>query len=375
MTMTEDSSRARRNAALPTMRWAGTSYVAGIFILMLIYGLYVAREFVTPVILAFLLATTLSPIVRQMTRFSVPPVLSATLLIVAAVGVFGAVGYATSGQVSQLIDDAPEIGAKLQDRVRVVRRAIDQAVQATSQIDSVAENMADAHTQRVVIAQPGILSRAAGNLLSAGTTLAITFVLSLFLLASGTLFYQKIIQAFTRLSDKKRALKVVYDVEFEISRYLFTITVINISVGVVVGCGLWLIGVPNPLVWGVSAAILNFLPYVGALISIVLVGIIAITSFDNLSYGLVAPAFVLVCHIIEGQFLTPLLLGRRLELNAVAVFISISFWSWLWGFVGALMAVPLLVVIKVICDNFDGLKPFANFLSAQQSPLRNEPEQ
>jgi predicted PurR-regulated permease PerM len=292
-----------------------------------------------------------------------------------SVGVFGAIGYATSGPISQLAAEAPAMGAKLRERVATVRQALDKAAQATSQIDSVAENMSDANTQKVVIAQPGILSRAAGNLLSVITTLAITFVLSLFLLASGTMFYQKIIQSFALLSDKKRALRVVYNIEHEISRYLFTITVINILVGCVVGGGLWLIGIPNAMVWGVLASILNFLPYVGALISILLVGIISVVTFDNLGYGLLAPVFVFVCHILEGQFLTPLFLGRRLELNAVAVFISISFWSWLWGFVGALMAVPLLVVIKVICDNFDQLKPFGNFLAASQTPLRGEVEE
>mgnify|MGYP000258745610 CR=1 FL=1 len=354
------------------LRIAGKPYIVGIFILLLIYALYLGRDFLTPVILAFLLATTLSPIVRQLSRWSIPPAVSATLLIFLSVGVFGAIGYATSGPVSTLMADAPAIGRKLREKAYAVRQTFDKAVQATAQLDSVAENISDAHTQKVVIAQPGILSRAAGNLLSIGTTLAITFVLSLFILASGTLFYEKIIQSFTRLSDKKRALKVVHNVEYEISRYLFTITIINIMVGVVVGSGLWLIGIPTAFVWGVAATVLNFLPYVGALISIVLVGIISITTFDNLGYGLIAPAFILLVHIAEGQFLTPLLLGRRLELNAVAVFISISFWSWLWGFVGALMAVPLLVVIKVICDNFESLQPFGNFLSAQQPISRDD---
>lgn len=350
----------------------GRRYLAGIFLLLLTYGLYIGRDFITPVLLAFILATTLSPIVRYFTRWSVPPFASATALIVVSALVIGGVGYAVSGPVANLIADAPRIGQELRARIHPVRQTIDKAVEATSQIDEVAENMADQHTQKVVIAQPGILSRAAGNLLSIGTTLAITFILSLFLLASGTMFYQKIIQSFPRLSDKKKALRVVYDVESEISRYLFTITVINIGLGVVIGSGLWAIGVPNALVWGVASTVFNFLPYVGALMAIVLVGVMSIVTFDNLAYGLIAPAFMLVCNIVEGQFVTPLLLGRRLELNAVAVFISISFWSWLWGFIGALMAVPLLVVIKVICDNIEATKPFANFLSANQPGPRSE---
>jgi len=113
---------------------------------------------------------------------------------------------------------------------------------------------------------------------------------------------------------------------------------------------------------------MNYLPYVGALATIVIVGVISISTFPSIVVGLAAPLFVLCCNIVEGQFVTPLLIGRRLELNPVAVFLSISFWSWIWGFVGALLAVPLLVVIKVICDHFESMNAIGNFLSAQQSP-------
>ncbi|TIT67823.1 MAG: AI-2E family transporter, partial [Mesorhizobium sp.] len=100
--------------------------------------------------------------------------------------------------------------------------------------------------------------------------------------------------------------------------------------------------------------------------------VIALISFDSISYALLAPAFVLLCDLVEGQFVTPMVVGRRLEINAVAVFIAIAFWSWLWGFVGALMAVPLLVVIKVFCDHFEGLSHVGNFLAAQHSVVVEE---
>ncbi|TIX50894.1 MAG: AI-2E family transporter, partial [Mesorhizobium sp.] len=177
--------------------------------------------------------------------------------------------------------------------------------------------------------QSGMLSSAAGNILSAGTGITIVFVLSLFLLASGTMFYEKIIQSFASLSEKKRALRVVYDVEREISHYLLTVTIINAGLGTVIGLGLWGLGMPNPMVWGAAAALLNFLPYVGALMTILLVTVIALISFDSISYALLAPAFVLLCDLVEGQFVTPMVVGRRLEINAVAVFIAIAFWSWL----------------------------------------------
>lgn len=343
-------------------------YVGCILFLMVIYGLFLGREFLTPIVLAFLLALTLTPVVRFLSKHSVPAALSATLLIVVTAAMIGMLSYITSGPISTLVAEAPEIGQKLQAKVQTLQVTVEKAVKATAQIDSATEAVSDAHVQKVVVAQPGILSRAAGNAVSIGTTLAITFVLSLFLLASGSMFYEKIIQSVPRLSDKKRALRVVYSVEREISRYLFTITVINAGLGIGIGAGLWAIGIPNAMVWGIAAALLNFLPYVGALITVVLVAVISLATFDSIAFGLLAPAFVLTCNIIEGQFVTPLMLGRRLELNTVAVFISISFWSWIWGFIGALLAVPILVVIKVICDHFEPLQPFGNFLSAQQAP-------
>lgn len=341
------------------------TYIVGIFVILAIYCLYIGREFFAPILLAFILATTLAPLMRVLKRWSVPPAIGATLLIVTSACVFLVIGYVVSGPISDMIADAPRIGHALQMKLMALRSTLDGALEATSQIDKVTENLNSAETQKVVVAQPGILSRAAGNLLSAGTTIAITFVLSLFLLASGTLFYQKIVQSFSRLSDKKKVLRIVYSIEGEISRYLLTITVINMIVGLVVGTGLWLLGFSNPLVWGVMAFLLNFLPYIGALISIVLVGIMSVVSFDSLAYSLLAPGLILSVHILEGQFLTPLLIGRRMELNAVAVFISISFWSWLWGFVGALMAVPILVMLKVISDHVESWHPLGNFLSGE----------
>lgn len=349
-------------------------FIVAICLMMAVYGLYVGRDFLMPVFLAFIVAMTLTPIVRYLGKRHVPAAVAATILIVLSIFCFGTLGYVASGPVSHMIASAPEVGVKLRERVEAVRRMFDKTIQATAQIDKVSENASDEATQKVAVAQPGILSRAAGNLLSVATTLAVTSVLSLFLLASGTLFHQKIIQLFPRLSDKKKALAIIQNIQTEISRYLFTITAINMALGLIVGTGLWAIGIGNPLVWGIASTLLNFLPYVGALIAITLVGIISVVTFDNGFYTLLAPVFVLVVHVIEGQFLTPMLLGRRLELNAVFVFLSIAFWSWLWGFIGAVMAVPMLVILKVACDNLEGLQPMANFLAADRPLPPSQPK-
>ncbi|MDF3152363.1 AI-2E family transporter [Mesorhizobium sp. XAP10] len=364
----EPDSRAAARADTRLMR----SLLIGIFLFMAIYALYFARAFFMPVLLAFLLALTLTPIVRLLRKHGIPEVISATLLVLLSLCVFATAGYLLSGPIIDLINNTSSIGQKLTERLAQLRQPLEKIMQISHQIEQLTETSQESGIQKVAVAQSGILSAAASNILSAGTGLTIIFVLSLFLLASGTMFYEKIIQSFASLSEKKRALRVVYDVEREISHYLLTVTIINAGLGTVIALGLWALGVPNPLVWGVAAALLNFLPYVGALITIVLVTVMALISFDTIFYALLAPAFVILCDIVEGQFVTPMVVGRRLEINAVAIFIAIAFWSWLWGFVGALMAVPLLVVIKVFCDHFDGLSHVGNFLAAQHAVVVEE---
>jgi predicted PurR-regulated permease PerM len=151
-----------------------------------------------------------------------------------------------------------------------------------------------------------------------------------------------------------------------------TIALINCGLGLVIGLGLWAIGMPDPLVWGVAAALLNFLPYIGALTGIVTVGVISLVTFQSFGYALMAPLFYFAAQVLEGQFITPMIVGRRQELNSVSIFIALAFWTWLWGPIGSLIAVPLLVVVKVFCDHFDGLQHLGNFLSAQQAAEEDE---
>lgn len=349
--------------------------VLGIFIILMFSSLYFAKDFFMPVVLAFLFAMTLTPIVRFLRKRGIPSPLSATLLVFITASAIAISGYLLSGPVSDLIAEAPSIGAQIQDRLSELRGPIDRLLRVTRDIDEATDTVASSTTQRVVVEQPGIVSRAAGNVLSGGTTVAITLMLTVFLLASGTLFYEKIIQSFSSLSDKKRALRIVYDVEREISRYLLTVAIINICLGIAIGLGLWVIGMPMPFLWGAVAALLNFLPYIGAAMTLIGVAAMSIVSFDTLTMAAIPPLFVLMCNIIEGQIVTPVTVGRRLELNAVAVFVAVAFWSWLWGFTGALIAVPILVVVKVFCDHFDDLRPIGNFLAAHQAVEPPEPSE
>jgi predicted PurR-regulated permease PerM len=184
------------------------------------------------------------------------------------------------------------------------------------------------------------------------------------------------VQALPVRVDRKSALGITHAVQTELSRYLFTITVINAALGVAVGLAMWAVGMSNPILWGVIAAVFNFVPFLGALVGVSLSAIVALVTFDSLSGAMLAPGFYLLMTAIEGQFITPSIVGRRLEINSVAVLLSLAFWAWMWGIVGALMAVPILVAVRVLCNHVESLSSFGMFLAsrgAQRESGRSEP--
>lgn len=339
--------------------------VIGLFLIALVGLLYFARDFLLPVVLAFLFALTLSPIVRFLQKRGIAPVITALVLVILLLGAFSSAAFLLSGPVSEWIDAAPEISRKVQQKLAALRTPVEAVVEASEQVETLAEGTSSETVQKVVVQQPGLLSKAADTLFGGLSMAAVTFVLLLFLLASGTLFYEKMIGVLPTFRDKKRALTIAYDVEREVSHYLLTITAINAALGLFLALTMTLIGMPNPVLWGVAAALLNFIPYIGAFAGITMVGLVALISFESISYAVIPPLVYMTVAVIEGQFLTPVLLGRRLELNSVAIFIFVALWTWLWGIVGAIIAVPLLVSIKVFCDHFEGLAAFGEFLAAR----------
>ena len=350
-----------------------------ILALMTVVGLliacYFARDVLLPLILGLLVALTLSPVVRVVSRHGIPAPITAIALIVMLGAGIGVGGYAMSGPVGTWVEDAPEMGRELQNKLRGIFASVEKMQEASQQVEEIAEGGEEQPVQRVSVEQPGLISSALSSAATAGTTIVVAMIMALFLLASGEMFYVKLVESFPRMSEKKRALKIVYGVERAISRYLLTITIINACLGIVVGSLMWAIGLPNPAIWGAVAFVFNFLPFLGAVVGGVLVAAYAILSFDTIGHALLAPALFLTATSIEGQLITPAILGRRLEMNTVSVFVTVVFWGWLWGIAGALMAVPFLVIVKVICDNIEGLKTFGNFLGSSTMAVPVEEEE
>jgi predicted PurR-regulated permease PerM len=184
------------------------------------------------------------------------------------------------------------------------------------------------------------------------------------LLASGDLFLQKLVHVMPTLSDKKRAVEISHEIQQNISNYLFSVSFINIVLGVLVGGVLYIMGVPNAAMWGLFVAVLNFVPYFGPVAGIILLATVGLLSFDSLWQGLFPPAWYLLLHLFEANLITPVILGRRFTLNAVVVFVSLIFWTWLWGIPGALLSVPILVSIKVVCDHVPAMSSVSELLTS-----------
>ncbi|MGR3760062.1 AI-2E family transporter [Roseobacteraceae bacterium NS-SX3] len=372
----DESGRAeRRTVHGPRAR----TYLGLIALFCACVAFYFAKEVVLPFVLGTLIALTLNPPTRALARRGVPPFVSAIALIAVLAAAAAAGGYLLSGPVAGWIEEAPQLQQELKHKLRGLSASLQTVKEASDQVEEIAEAPVEPGVVKVAIDQPGIVATAVRDVVSFATTAFVALVFALFLLASGDMFYVKLVESFPRLSDKKRALKIAYGVEESISRYLLSITLINAGLGCVIGAGLWLLGMPQPAVWGGMAFLFNFLPFIGALAGVLLSAAAAVISFDSIGYAMLVPAFYLLATSLEGHFITPVLIGRRLELNAVCVFATVVFWAWMWGVAGALMAVPFLVCLKVVCDHVPGLTVLGNLLGSspmrgRYDPLRSEQE-
>jgi predicted PurR-regulated permease PerM len=327
-------------------------------------GLYLARAFLMPVVLALLLRLVLAPIVRALkARAHVPEPLGAALLLAAllGVGMYGA--YRLAGPAAAWLDSAPESLRRIETKLRTIRKPVEQVSKAADRVESMATgtdpDQVPAVTIKPTSLRDRLFSRTSGMLTAAGMTIVLLF----FLLASGDLFLRKVVRVLPTLDDKILAIEVARSIEYNISRYLLSVTLVNVAMGCLVAVAMWLIGMPNPPLWGVMVAALSYVPYVGPLTSATVLLLVGVLTYDDLGRALVAPGIYMVLDALSSNFVIPIVLGRQLELNTVVIFLAVSFWTWLWGIPGTLLAVPLLAVVKILCDAFEPLKPMAEMLS------------
>ncbi|MFN3936676.1 MAG: AI-2E family transporter [Gemmobacter sp.] len=370
-----------RHAPRPA-NWA----VIGIFVLLALGAISLARDFLLPVVTALMLFLAFMPLQRRLARFGIPSALTALVIVLGLVAALGLIVAALRGPVVQIVDNLPTISQQLGAKVREVSSAlrdvgalIDRPQDEPDIPSPLAAAMPESEDKRdeatedepafsmgnirindllaVVLAAPAMLAQ-----------VLFASVLLYVLLASADLFYLRIVQSFDTLGQKRRAYRALRGIETNLGGYLGTITAINAALGATIGLAMWALGMPVPVMFAVLAFVLNFVPFLGAALGTLTAALVATVWFDEIYSGLLVGAVYLALTALEGNLITPMLVSKRMRLNTAVVFASIGFWAWLWSAPGMLIAVPLMVTIRVIAEHVPALSKLANFMSGETAP-------
>jgi predicted PurR-regulated permease PerM len=314
-------------------------------------------------VLAILLTLLLRPVFRRLRRLRVPDFVAGLVIIslVAALFVGGLLTVAQQGQ--SWLAEAPETVQKVGRMMPRRAGPIDDLEKTSDAVRKITQSdNADAPVPVEVRSTETTFSLlgASGHFLASAL---VVFVLAFFLLSFSDTLLKQAVESCATFSHKRNIVALLQNVEQGISRYLMTISIINVGLGIVTAAVAWALGIPNPVMWGVVAAILNYVPHVGAMLCMVLLFLAGAVAHENLWSGVAAAAAFCLLTTAESYFITPFTLSKSLQLSPLAVIVSILFFGWLWGVAGGLMAAPLLAVIKIVADQFEGLRPLAILLS------------
>lgn len=342
-----------------------------------LFALQWASAVFIPVMAGVLFSYALSPVVNWMQRYRVPRALSAAVLILGIIAGVATTAYSLSDEANRLVQLLPEAARKLHQTVRVSvgqsANTLTTMQKAASQIEKVADETAQAPqvnrgVQRVQVVKPKFdikdyVWTGTMGVLATLSQLGMVAMITFFMLASGDQFRRKLVKlAGPTLSKRKVTVLALNQINDQIQRYLL----VQLFTSVVVGLATWLaflaIGLENAAVWGVAAGVLDLVPYIGSVAIAVGSAMVGFLQFGSLEMGLLVSGLSLVIHALEAFLLTPWLTSRANKMNPLAVFVGVLAWGWLWGIWGLLLGVPILVVIKVVCDSIDDFKPVGELL-------------
>jgi predicted PurR-regulated permease PerM len=337
--------------------WASLGRVAtvGIFLFLFAAFLYFGRAILLPVFCAGVVALTLAPLVKLGNRHGISPWITAILIVVFSVGALSLAVTAMAGPVSEWVGRAPEIWTSIKEKFAVLEQPLAAMRQLqTSLFGAAGGGAPDITAPNVVLPMVAFVTPAAGELLLFFGTL-------FFFLAGQAELRARFVALFAERDAKLRFLKIMNDIEKNLTGYLVLVTIINATLGAIVALGALLLGLPNPLIFGLLAALLNYVPYVGPAVMVVILFGVGLVTFPSLGHALVAPLGFVALTTAEGHFITPTIVGRRITLNPLLIFLALAFWTWLWGPIGAFLAAPLsivgLVVFNHLFPNEDGKLP------------------
>ena len=325
--------------------------------------LYLARVVFIPLTFALMLSFLLSPVVTRLSRLRVPRALGAALVVLILLGGASFAGLQLSDPASDWIDRSPNVLQTLERKVRPWRRPVKDVSELAERVERITQVDARKAPQEVTLENPGILRAALDTVWTMAAGGLVTLFALYFALLSGDVLLARVIAWVPDLKGQRRTADVLDSIQRGMSRYLGTVFAINLAVGCAVALGMFLLHMPNPLLWGALALLVNFVPYVGPLVGILTVGAVSLATFDKPAVALFPPLFYLVLASVEGNVITPLILGRTCELDPLVIFVWLLFWGWLWGVPGAIIAVPLLMLIKLTCEKSVVLRPVAGLIA------------
>jgi predicted PurR-regulated permease PerM len=325
-----------------------------ILLLLALAVCWLAQAILVPLVLALLLSLLLSPVVSLLERaIRLPRALATVVVIMLLVA-------ALVGSIAQLaqpaqrwIATAPAQMKELERRFQGLREPIRQAQEAGRTVDDLTQG---GEPDTVSQGRPGLLSNLVDSTPKMLGSMAAVLLLMYFFLSSGNRFLRRMVEVAPSLTNKKVVVSIAREVQQEMSRYLVMVSLINAVLGAATALALWLLGVPNPLLWGAVAFALNFVPYVGPLCTLLALGLAGFATFDTTGAALAVPGVFFLLTALEGQLLTPTILGRRLSLDPTAVFVWLMLWGWLWGVIGILLAGPLLACFRIVCQHVESLR-------------------
>ena len=354
-----EASGAPPPGASPRMMRAETA-LGILAVLAILYTAYLAQNLVAPITAAVVGSFIFMPLMRTAPFRFLPDAVSASLIVAAIIGTLAGGVYMLAEPAAKWAERIPAALEEIEEKSREFSEPMAAMRRASKQVEEITQG--DDERREVVVRDEGLVAQAMEVAGQKGASILIFIVLLYFLLATGELLRDRIIRSAKRLTDKERARRILFSIEREISTYLLSISLINAGLGIAIGVTLWAIGLPNAMLWGVAATLLNFIPYAGPIAGMVLTGIVGFLTFDSVGEAMLAPAAYFLWNLVESQFVTPSVLGRRHTLNAAVVFISIIFWGWMWGIIGAVLAVPILVILNTTFAQIEGLRKFSLFI-------------
>jgi predicted PurR-regulated permease PerM len=317
----------------------------GLLVIAIVAVLYLARAFFLPITMAFIVGTMLSPAASFLERYRVPRAVGAVLIVAAVSAAAMFIIGLISAPAIEWSARLPELATALKEKMHVFDRPLRLWQELQGMIGG-SDTLAPLQLPKIEWVQPTV------EFLSPTFAEFLLFIATLILfIASWKDLRRALVMGFADRDSRLRTLRILNEIEEHLGNYLLMVTMINVGVGIATGVICAITGMPNPAGLGALAATLNFIPIIGPVAMFVVLVLVGLVSFSTISAGLIAPACFTVLTFLEGHFITPTIVGRRLALNALAIFIALAFWTWLWGPMGAFLASPILIVALILKEH------------------------